>query len=179
MGSISRDEERERRWRHNKELREKRRGEGGGAVVSVREIDKEIVDFFKQHWQPGWEEARRARGPEVVRALLRLALEYNDKRFVAAIEAMIEHELLNESYGFIGRAAPDVTDLERQISALKQQLDDEQIERVLLFVDQGMSHREACKQVAEDAGRPAYSFLAAHERLRKISAPALKERKGG
>src|SRR5262245_24691384 len=176
MGGTSRDEERERRWRHNKELREKRRGEGGGAVVSIREIDKDIVDFFEQHWQADWKEARRARGPEVVRALLRLAVEQNDKRFVAPIKAMIEHQLLNERYGFIGRPTPGVTDLKRQISARRQQQDNEQVERVLLLVDQGMSHREACKQVAEDAGRPGYSFSAAHEQLRKISAPALKKR---
>ena len=151
----------------------------GGAVVSVREIDKSIVDFFKRHWQADWEEARRARGPEFVRELLRLALECNDKRFVDAIKAMIDHQLLNERYGFTGRGAPGRADLERQISAQIQQRDDEQIERVCLLVDQGMSHREACKQVAEDAGRPGYSFLAAHEQLRKKSAPVVQKRKGG
>ena len=179
MSDTSREEERERRWRHNKELREKRHGEGGGAVVSVREIDKSIADFFERHWQAGWEEARGARGPEMVRELLRLAVEQNDKRFVAAIEAMIEHQIVNERYGFTGRHAPRYADLERQISARKQQQDDEQIKQVCLLVDQGRSHREACKQVAEDTGRPGYSFLAAHEQLRKISAPALKKRKGG
>ena len=180
MGGTSRDEERERRWRRNKELREKQRGEGGGAVVSVTEIDKDIVDFFKRHWQAGWEEARRARGPEVLRALLRLALGYDDKRFIAAIEAMIEHQIVNERFDFTGRRAPrGVADLERQASARKQQQDNEQIAQVLLLVDQGVSHREACKKVVEDAGRPAYSFTAAQQQLRKISAPAVKKHKGG
>jgi hypothetical protein len=166
MGGTSRDEEREKRWRRNKELREKRRGEGGGAVVSVREIDKSIADFFKRHWQADWKEARRARGPEIVRELLRLAVEQNDKRFVAPIEAMIDHQLLNENYGFMGRHAPGRTDLKRQISVLRQQQDDEQIERVHLLHDQGVSIREASKKVAEDAGRPNYSFEAAHAQLR-------------
>jgi hypothetical protein len=174
MGGTSREKERERRWRHNKELREKRRGEGGGAVVSVREIDKSIVDFFERHWQPEWEKARsKVRGTAFVRGLLRLALEYNDKRFVEVIKALIEYKIVNKRYRFVGKPAPGVADLERQISAQMQQRDNEQIERVRLLVDQGVSHREACKQVAEDAGRPNYSFSAAHEQLRKISAPAL------
>jgi len=179
MGGTSQDEERERRWRHNKELREKRRGEDGNAVVSIREIDKSIVDFFERHWQADWEEARRARGPDIVRELLRLAVEQNDKRFIAPIEAMNERQLLDEGYAFTGSRASRYADLERETSARKQQQDNEQIAQVLLLVDQGVSHREACKRVAEDAGRPAHSFSAAHEQLRKKSAPMLKKRKGG
>jgi uncharacterized protein YoaH (UPF0181 family) len=178
MGGTSREEERETRWEHNKKLRKK--SAVPGAVVSVREIDRSIMDFFDQHWQPGWKQARsRVRGTAFVRELLRLALEWNDKRFVEAIKAMIEYQIVTKRCGFTGRRAPGYADRERQISARRQQQDDEQIERVRLLLDQGMSHREACKKVAEDAGRPGHSFSAAHEQLRKISARALKKRKGG
>src|SRR5262249_20380797 len=125
MGAT-RDKEREAHWRRNKELRKKLGVPG--AVVSIAEIDKSIADFCRQHWQPGWEEARRARGPELVRTLLHLAREWNDKRFVEAVKALTELQLVDEGYGFIpGKRGPGLADLERQISARKQQLDDEQI----------------------------------------------------
>src|SRR5262249_45668784 len=103
----------------------------------------------------------------LVRTLLHLAREWNDKRFVEAVKALTELQLVDEGYGFIpGKRGPGLADLERQISARKQQLDDEQIERVRSLHEQGMSILKASKKVAEDAGRPNYSFVAAHTQLR-------------
>jgi hypothetical protein len=168
-GNKEQDNERDTRWRRNKELRGQA---AGGCFLSVTELDASIADFVARHFLPGWPQVQaqsKVRGPDLVRKLLWLAHEFNDKRFIEAVTALIERQIVDGGYNFTGKRGPNFADLERQESAAKRQRDSDYVAQVHALVEQkNMSVRLACDEVAVATGYPGESRRLAGDSLRKL-----------
>ena len=99
-----------------------------------------------------------------MRELVRLGVQWDDRRFIDCVKALFEHQIVDKKYSFTGRRGPRFHDTES-----KQQEDIACIAKIRSLMKKGHSQWEACRQVAADSGRQANSFNAAVEQLRNLS----------
>jgi hypothetical protein len=151
----SRLEELEERWKRNKK---------SGATVfittinpdTVKELD--IANLYRSQRPNG------LRVPDFVRELVRLGVQWGDRRFIDCVKALFEHEIVDKKYNFTTKRGPRF-----HYTESKQQEDVACIAEINSLMKKGHSQREACRQVAADSGRQANSFNAAVEQLRNLS----------
>lgn len=103
------------------------------------------------------------RGRDFVNELLRLSVLTKDRRFDAALKALLEHGIIDARMNFARWTPPELAKM------------DKEEERIMLIairflMDHGMSQRRACATIAANAGLMANSFDAAVRRLELISS---------
>ena len=155
----SRLEELEERWKRNKK--------SVFATVLTTEINPDTVkeldiDNLYKPIRP-----KKLRGPDFVHELVRLAMQWDDRRFIDCVKALFEHEIVDKKYNFTAKRGPRFHNTETES---KQQDDVACIAKIRsLMKEEGLSQWEACRQVAADTGHQANSFDAAVEQLRNLS----------
>jgi hypothetical protein len=102
------------------------------------------------------------RGHDLCFELLRLFAQWDDKRFEAAYDALIEHRVVDENWHFTDRETDGVRAYDRKNDVL-------QVKAVRSLIRSGRSESRACLEVAAAYGRPAASLTAAAAQLKNLA----------
>jgi hypothetical protein len=108
------------------------------------------------------------RGREFVYELISLSQQWEDPRFSACLDALVEYGIVDGEFRFTGREAPNTESLKQSLRAIRRNKDYYSVELVRLHTRRdGMSELRACAEVAA-LGRPAANFGAAVGQLRAL-----------
>ena len=168
-----RQKELEKQWSQKKEARKR---EGSEALVWIAQIPPELAAWYRQHSRGvEFEKPKHLRGPALIKELIRLGLVWGDKRFFDCVDAMVEHQVVDQKYDFTGRHGPHLLDPKQTAAARRRKEDIARVKRIrfLMKKDPDLSERSACEKVAAESGRGA-SFGAERDRLRQLSREARK-----
>jgi hypothetical protein len=115
--------------------------------------------IFNYPTVPKLKRAKALRGPDFVQELKRLSVLTGDRRFIAAVLALIEHGIVGRDYHFLPWDEPHIArgkaKFERNACIYIQELRGEC----------GNSLRRACALVTAHMGWPAATFMAARKHL--------------
>jgi hypothetical protein len=105
----SRLEELEERWKRNKK--------SVFATVLITEINPDTVkeldiDNLYKPIRP-----KKLRGPDFVHELVRLAMQWYDRRFIDCVKALFEHEIVDKKIQLHGQARPAFSQHRNRIEA--------------------------------------------------------------
>jgi hypothetical protein len=152
-------EQLEARWKRNRKAREL-------VSHSFVRIKKEAGAYVVGH-QPA-ERPKRLRADDFVRELARLGGAWWDERFHNCVQALFDHGIVEQTEDgrvrFTGKKEPN----KQQIADRKEQNDRDCLALIHALVEQNVSVRSACGEVAATTGYPGKSHSAASDRLRKI-----------
>jgi hypothetical protein len=157
MRAASRDKELEALWERNTAARKKALTEELRDAKALQGLPAKLRRPYKLD---GYARPKGLRGPALVRCLIQLSIMWPDKRFDDCINALLEHEIVDgDSLEFTDKRG-------RGVDSYNQRQLSDCLAEVRSRMEQGMSERQACKEVAADWGLPGNSFTAAMEQLR-------------
>ena len=123
MSETPRHKELEEQWRQNKEARKRK---GSEALVWIAQIPPELAAWYRLHSQGvEFKKPKHLRGPALIKELIRLGLEWGDKRFLDCVNAMVEHQVVDQkTYDFTGRHGPHLVEHPQQTEAARRRKED-------------------------------------------------------
>jgi hypothetical protein len=157
MRGASRQKELEALWERNRAVRKELCDLPPAGTKVLQSLPAELLRPYKLH---GFPRPKGLRGPALFKCLVQLSIVYRDKRFDDCINAVLEHGIVDsDSCEFTDKQGPE-------LDSYNQRQVDECLAEVRSRVKQGVSERQACREVAADWGLPGNSFAAATEQLR-------------
>jgi hypothetical protein len=145
----------EARWRKNLKPHKRERVQHSFVRIGA--------DGVPEHWDA--ERSKKLIADDFVNELARLGTEWLDERFHCALQALFDHEIVEEKDERF-RWTNKKGSVARQIADRERARERVYVRQVQALVDSGKSELAACTQVVVETGYPGQSFEHAISKLR-------------